>query len=768
MFYEEIRVYTGGGIMKWQCSSCIDSQFDTITDLKQYAALKPEFPSPDNTVILKPDYSSFYRSQQPRELVKFWYYFLCKLGACKYISKSILWSAQPFRLLLEQITAQRESAGFKTHFIEKLVVPENSRIFVWSDLEGAFHSLTRDLCQLKAKDVISEDLKLSSDCYFIFNGNCIDRSPYILETLTVILKLLAKNPGRVFYIKGNQEDYSNWYDSGLKQALKTHAQDISSEKIPLESLIARFFNTLPLACYIASWSCPQEYMRISYNTLYGDFFNDQCTQSDKISNDFLLEKCPVKRTRFSTFEKASSYQPIKVYITGVEREHFYTPTTGLSFLIPDKGVTSWNVFSGPTYSSIKAFNFFNDAFVEVKVRQLIQDWDITLYYQDVRTCAGFKAETYNLFSGRKADAKNAKCLEIIKLGCTLDLSKSSAFLGKRLQEGIHLYMYAINYAQELGATYVRPIFLDDKYTPSIARRNVLNFLNIYHTPLIFSPLGTPTTESFLPLAEQNKILILFPYTGAQLFRKPNLTHVINFRTSYTNEAKALVQYAFNELQLKKFAFFYQDDSYGLSALEGARAMLKKLGIEEWLEASYARNNPNVASAAHSIAKFDPEVIIFFSTYAPSSSLMQLLGIPFFANKTLMGISFLTDRFREFLNNKGLKFIISRVTPNPYESSIELVRNYQEAVMKETGAKLLNVDSLEGYINSALFVEILKNIQEPVTPEKIIAFAESMKNYNLKGISLTFNPHTRELSQYLWLDLNQEDTEWLEVHIASLS
>ena len=52
--------------------------------------------------------------------------------------------------------------------------------------------------------------------------------------------------------------------------------------------------------------------------------------------------------------------------------------------------------------------------------------------------------------------------------------------------------------------------------------------------------------------------------------------------TYANEAHALIRYAVDVLRARKFALFYQDDSYGQAPLFVARESLKKYGITEWL------------------------------------------------------------------------------------------------------------------------------------------------------------------------------------------
>lgn len=141
-------------------------------------------------------------------------------------------------------------------------------------------------------------------------------------------------------------------------------------------------------------------------------------------------------------------------------------------------------------------------------------------------------------------------------------------------------------------------------------------------------------------------------------------------------------------------------------------------------------------------------------------LIEKIGVQRLSNVALMGISFLTDRFREYSSGtldpeqqgKGLDFVISRVVPNPKDSNIEIVKEYQIEMQREYPDVHLDVDSLEGYINASIFLYILESIERPYTHEKIMQAAQNIKNLNFKGLILNFDPHTLSLSKNVWLDL----------------
>jgi hypothetical protein len=171
--------------------------FQTIDSTKKYADTTEEFPAIDNNDWLKPDFSSFYNKTIPGSYSK----ILRKAFPFFFNSK---FDANEFKSLLFAVTKQHENFGYNDNFILKIPAPANSNFIIFGSLQGAFHSLIRDLEKLKEMGIINNNFEITQPNHFvIFDGDVINRSAYSLETLSIILQLMQKNPNRAFYIRGN-------------------------------------------------------------------------------------------------------------------------------------------------------------------------------------------------------------------------------------------------------------------------------------------------------------------------------------------------------------------------------------------------------------------------------------------------------------------------------------------------------------------------------------------------------------------------------------
>lgn len=723
--------------------------FSTLQSLEAYAYSAPEHPQKDNGDWLNPDYSKFHRSRKSSIFTR----MISDFFEALHLKKQS-WSPYFFFSLLNRFNQEHKASGTDDHIIA-FCPPSDAQFSIWTDLQGAFHSLVRDLKDHKEHGILNDNLEIiKPNYYFIFNGNVIDRSAYNLETLTVILQLLEKNPDKVFYIRGSHEDNELWKHYGLRRELEVRAHYISrKDKAPLEAAINTFFQSLPLAVYLKMEDIKKrpKFIRISH---FGR--ND-----DRLSESYfapILENLTQRTPRSILINRSQRYDQklidVRVIIKGERRATTFDVTDGLKMISPDQGATAWSLLSAPTDTYQNVYNFFNDAFVVLKAGRSPRDWIIELDYQDTRLLKGFKKKQYTLILGQEVTSETLPIIQHlsyrpITVGCSLDLKRSSSSIGRQLLYGLSLRVNEEN--KKLNENAIRLVFLDDNYVPSKAHHNVETFLKKDKTNIILSPLGTTTVEALLDKLTENKILVLFPYTGSDLFRKKELTSVINYRTSYAQEAEVLIEYAVAVGKLKKFALFYQDDSYGRSALRGAQAALRKNGIKEWLETSYIRNSTQVENASKKITEYSPEVIIFFSTYAPAAELIRSLNLQTLASQSLMAISFVGDAFKKFMDDQGLHLTISHVVPNPVSSKLPIVEEYRRDVYENNSFMPFTVESLEGYINASIFIDACNHISGDITKEKLMHYFEGLKNYNFKGLNLNFDPETRELSNEVWIE-----------------
>jgi len=724
--------------------------FDNLADLQEYAAAHPEQPPSDDGDWLDPDYTSFHQSLRPGIFTKF--------KQLIDLSKKPLWTPAFFDKLLQSVVEQRENKKLSGRLVAHLQLSKPAKFYIWGDLHGAFHSLIRALEWLYKKNIITKDLKIiNSDHYFIFNGDAIDRSPYILETLTVLLLFLKRNEKQVFYIRGKHEDKDYWQNFGLKRELRVRMRTHLGPDIPLNSLVRKFFNTLPLALYISTDKNPDQVIRISHsgrdsfeiNEEYFDDFFNKGNQKNISYYDVKNKKKSEKPISMQAVIRTEDWMKESRTINGEPKD-----IRGLGLLDQEYGAMAWAILSAPIMAYQVYYDFYYDAFAVVDVKVPLFDSTITLYNQNIKSKDGFKAnESLNLITGVPSTRKPKRMR--LTIGSTMALVGGLPSSGGEVKRGVSAAIRESNQAID-NNFHIKLIIYNDDYNAHHARKNI-QLLIEKGVDIILCPVGTPTVNAFLDYVKEGKILVLFPISGSTLFHEKNLVNLFNWRATYTSEVDALIDYAIAQHATYHFAFFYQNDSFGIDALKSAHNTLKQKGITQWTDISYTAGSTEFSKQVEDIKKAQADAIGFFSVAQPTQEFIRQAGVDFFANKVLFSIV-KELQLLKFVDRKGIRMYWGSVVPNPKVSEIEIVKEYRQAM--DRNQYPYEEHSLEGYISARILIDMLKKIEGPITQTKVKEQFEKLNNYHYKGFTWTFNAENRTIFDFLWIGTDNYK-EWIK-------
>ena len=688
--------------------------FNTLQQIKEYTAAYPEQVKSDNNDWVDPEFKNFYK----KYFSTTWF---DKILRAMGLQKKSLWNVKIFEDQIKKITNYRQSMGLKAPYKKTITLNEKNSIYLFGDLQGALHSFARDLGELKRLGVIDEYLNLKKkNVYIVIIGDAVSRSPYSLELLTIILNLMRKNPKNIIYLRGKHEKKHYWQNFSMERELKYKVAKPNKDElsnIPLSKEINAFFNTLPDTLIVKNANYPKE----------------------KISISHTIPK-----------EKKHYDPDLKFIIIGEKRSEVLKETTGLEFLGYHKGAAKWSVISCPTYIYQKFFNFHYDAFVEITFGKDFESSILTLYNHKLDTTTTdkqYKETHYDPIFGFTLDEKKSttNSRNVVKVGSSMYLTGINWDLGKEIKSGIETALYQHN--KKRPNVFIRPFFLDDEYNPRKTYLNI-DILNKKHgIDKILMPTGTPTLGIYLDKVKKGKIAVFFPATGAQKYRKPELKNIVHLRSTYIEEAVQLLNFLIKQYGIKRFALFYQ--LYGAPIAKALHKEMRKNGITKWLDLPHLATQEDFSEIAEKIKHFTPEAIGCFSSQLPTQRLISALGSEFFLKHLLfMPPSLYTRNFRSFLENRGIKFAMVSMLPDPLKSNLEIAKEHLKA-MKERGLTP-TIHSLSGYIAGTLFVDAVNNIKAPITKEKLISYFENMKNRNFKGVKIKFKPETRSLTSDIWI------------------
>lgn len=323
-------------------------------------------------------------------------------------------------------------------------------------------------------------------------------------------------------------------------------------------------------------------------------------------------------------------------------------------------------------------------------------------------------------------------------------------LGTGMRQGMLAAFEEVNRAGGVHGRQISLTSMDDGYEPDRSATEVKKIVDGDAYLALIGPVGTPTTKATQPIATDAGLPMIAPFTGAGFLRDPSLTNVVNVRATYDAETQAWIDHLVDDLGLTDIAILYQDDGFGRVGLNGVTAALDARGMSLVAEGTYTRNTVAVKSALLEIRKAEPQAVVMVGAYKPLAEFVKL------ARKMKMDPTFVTISFvgskalAAELGPDGDGVIISQVVPQPWDTNLPIVAEYQAALTALDAAAEPGFVSLEGYLAGRVAIEALRAAGQDLTRDSYMAALNDLGTVDLGGMSLSFGPGDNQGSDDVFL------------------
>jgi branched-chain amino acid transport system substrate-binding protein len=339
----------------------------------------------------------------------------------------------------------------------------------------------------------------------------------------------------------------------------------------------------------------------------------------------------------------------------------------------------------------------------------------------------------------------------IVLGQSAALSGPASELGEQFRRGAQLVFDRVNARGGIAGRPIELTSLDDGYEPERCVANTRKLLEA-RVFALFGYIGTPTSLVALPMAAAARVPFVAPFTGAQALREPFNRHAFHVRASYFDETAEIVK-QLTLVGIKRIGVFYQDDSYGQTGLEGVMRALKPRGLEPVGLGTVARNTVNVDAAVQSLMQARPDAIVQISAYKSCAAFIRAARKAGFGG-TFYNVSFVgTQGLVNELGADAAGVVVSQVMPFPFSAAQAISGDFLAAGQGAWNDGFSpNYTSMEGYVAARTLVEGLRRAGTAATPEGLITGLESMRDVNLGGFFVDFNPQKHTGSRFVDLTI----------------
>jgi len=346
--------------------------------------------------------------------------------------------------------------------------------------------------------------------------------------------------------------------------------------------------------------------------------------------------------------------------------------------------------------------------------------------------------------------------DTIWFGQAAALAGPSSALGQGMRHGILAAFEQVNAAGGIHGRKLKLISRDDGYDPDRSLYQTKRLLEQDKVFALIGAVGTPTAISTIPLSSAKNVPFIGPFTGAEFLRSADIRNVINIRASYSAEAEAWIQHLTEDLHFSRIAIFYQDDSFGRDGLRGVKRALEKRGLELAAEGTFERNTRAVSSALRTIERAEPEAVVMVGTYGPCAEFIKLAHKRDF-NPTFVNISFVgANALARELGAEGNGVVVSQVVPFPWDTSLEVIGDYQAAQKAIDPTLTPDFVSLEGYLSGRLAAAALELIGPNPTRAALLQVIRDVGRFDIGGNIITFGDKSRDDPPKVFLTVIQPD------------
>ena len=295
-----------------------------------------------------------------------------------------------------------------------------------------------------------------------------------------------------------------------------------------------------------------------------------------------------------------------------------------------------------------------------------------------------------------------------------------------------------NDAGGIHGRQIKYFIRDDQYNPAQTKTVVKELVEKHG---VFAFVGGVSAASGMAVKDylaENKIIWVGPATAIREYVFPPHPYLFAVYPLYEDEASILTKYVVEKLKVKKIAFFYQNDVYGKSGLEGCKQRLAKYKMKLVEEIPVEPGEKDLASQMLKFKTSGAEVVFLWVN--PTIATISLKTCATIKYKPQWVSSNTLSDYP--LMNKitgGLwEGVITGAFSDSPDSESPLMAKYREAQKKYAPGERWGTFYFAGILFAEPLVEALKKVGKNLSTEACVDALNSMKNFQGIGPKITWS------------------------------
>jgi ABC-type branched-subunit amino acid transport system substrate-binding protein len=291
------------------------------------------------------------------------------------------------------------------------------------------------------------------------------------------------------------------------------------------------------------------------------------------------------------------------------------------------------------------------------------------------------------------------------------------------------------------------VTLDDAGDSKRAQENSRKLILESKVIALFSGAEGGPCVAATALAAELRVPVVGCAGGSPELREPFNRFSFPVRAAHLDEFEKLVQYAM-VFGRKRIGFVHSESDTGRKHLANVRRLADRFGAVVALALPLPSGKDfDPARIAEEIAKARVDAVLNHGSYGQYAEIIRA------ARKQGSTTQFLAvnsgaQQMVRLLGGDAAGLIFAQVVPFPWFDATPVVHEYREALKAHSPQAEPSFSSLEGYINAKVLVEALRRAGRKLTRESLAAALESMRPYDVGGLSVSYAPGSHPGSRYV--------------------
>lgn len=329
----------------------------------------------------------------------------------------------------------------------------------------------------------------------------------------------------------------------------------------------------------------------------------------------------------------------------------------------------------------------------------------------------------------------------VVLGQSAPLSGALQVHGEEIRNGALAYLRPLNDAGGVHGRRIELATLDDFGEPERTLANTRRFVDEFKVFALFGYADAGVTRELLALAQQARVPLFGPVTGAALARQPG-RDVYTVRAGHADEIERVIGH-YAQLGLRRFALLRGDDAAGAEYLAAARSALSRRGLDAPADAALNSDAGGMAGLVREAFVADPDVVIFALPQPPAADLVRALKRTGRRAQLVALSPADPGKLAQALGADGAGVALSQVVPPLAQESLPVVAEYRAAIEAETGRKAYSPASFEAYIAARVLAEAVRRAGPALTRDALLQALDAMSYHDVGGYTVSFSRTRRQ-------------------------